>query len=407
MVRRFAWVALTTALVCATSERVQAQIIGFDNIVNPPTTGNTLSPTAQAIVNDQRLAQHEVALAIFYLKHNRSSILAGNDALYNSIFGQFYVPNNPFTGLYNQTTKFGNYQAQIDPLNPNHRILVPIPGPEHSNPAQFSDVLTTFEHIQKSMTHPTFYQWGPDFGTNVTSDIKQLNTFGGQPVLTGDLKFGTGAFITVGGDRGTLEWGFSTSISDLNTAALKAGKLLPWYQDEGVPPTEKTEPFAFTHVFMTIYGQDWSAKGNTVPGFNIETIGQSFVTQQQQTSSGFGLFNPPTFAPTQFNQLDMIIQSFAQQIPTNLLSGTGLGVSGLTAYQPAIYAGFVDAVGTNSPDFAQTFDSGSYAEFADLVGTSNLDVNSLPPLGKSGSFLGDFSAQPNAGFQSFLPVIGP
>ncbi|HVW02305.1 MAG TPA: hypothetical protein VHB77_18270, partial [Planctomycetaceae bacterium] len=188
-----------------------------------------------------------------------------------------------------------------------------------------------------------------------------------------------------------------------------AGTLLPWYKDEGVPPTEKTEPYAFTNDFMTIYGIDWR-NTTVIPGFNVETIGESFVTQQQQ--SGFGGFggpfgNQPPTSPTEFNQMDMIIQSFAQSVPSNLLATGGNAGAGLGAYQPPIYAGLVDAAGNNSPDFLQTFDSGSYAEFADAVGLSNLDVNSLPPLGKSGSFLGDFSRQPNSNFQSFLPVIGP
>ncbi|HVV99974.1 MAG TPA: hypothetical protein VHB77_06525, partial [Planctomycetaceae bacterium] len=208
MVRRFVVLALAAATLGAATSRLQAQIIGFDNGVNPPNTTGDLSPTAQAIVNDQRLAQHEIALAIYYLDHNRTNIMAGNDANYNKIFGQFYVPNNQFTGLYNQTTKFGNYQAQVDPQNPNRRILVPIAGPLHANPSQFSDVLTTFKNIQVAMTHPTFYRFGPP-----ASPIADLNKFGGQVVLTGDLRFGTGALTTVVGDRGTLEWGFSTSNS--------------------------------------------------------------------------------------------------------------------------------------------------------------------------------------------------
>src|SRR5262249_25707127 len=66
----------------------------LNSFVVPPTA----SVQTQNILNAVQLAQQQVQAALLYLADHQSQILAGRDKFYNSVFGDFYVPNNRFTG---------------------------------------------------------------------------------------------------------------------------------------------------------------------------------------------------------------------------------------------------------------------------------------------------------------------
>lgn len=146
--------------------------LAFDANINPLGQFGLTSSESRAITADHSLARQEVALAIAYLSANRIRIEAGNDSIYNRIFGGFYDHANP------------NY-ARGYAVDDSH----------------YMRVLRTYATIQSYLNRPTFYSSG--IATN--NGVARL--FPGSAIDFFDPKFKNL-------DRGLRQWGMSNSDSE-------------------------------------------------------------------------------------------------------------------------------------------------------------------------------------------------
>lgn len=129
---------------------------GINPIGNPVFPG-MVSSDALEVIDAHNWARQQTLLCLMYLRANKEAIMAGNDPLYNSVFGSYYDRNNPFASTYT--------------IDESH----------------YNQVVSTFSTMRFLMEQPTNYNYGTSGAT----------TYGS----------------VFGYDRGLRQWGYSTSAS--------------------------------------------------------------------------------------------------------------------------------------------------------------------------------------------------
>ena len=166
--------------------------ISFGPGINP--IGGSYSNDALNIIRAHQVALQQVQAAILYLQANRDNILAGQNAGYNKVFGDFYDPNSQFAGLYNRTLRkptgsvdrFGNQQYQTI-----------------YNTAHFDRVLYVYQRIFAALQGSMNYALGAQpitttTGSTTTTLDAAFETYRHNVATVGDPLFGS-PFIQQGG----------------------------------------------------------------------------------------------------------------------------------------------------------------------------------------------------------------
>lgn len=396
-------------------------VINFDANINP--VPGTLSGDALNIIRAHRVALQQVQAAIQYLRVHRNDILAGENAWYNETFGDFYDPDSPFAGLYNRILKHDT--GRVDRFNnPIYE--------DWYNTAHYDRVLFVFTQIEAALKDTITYAYGaqvtapntqdpifdtyrngaltvgdPLFGSPSTPDnispipIDPLTglpfvdpvtglPYTNQPLLGDPLVSHMGITLPAASDRGTVQWGFSTSFTPehLNQIATNPTNPLSWDDDNDLTFDDDNDPLT-PEVALTPEQQlaffndrlDAYAVTDSVTGDTTVYVGGAFLNESQRSDSTPTGEPNPFFHPTEFNQYQQIVMALAQsegsQAPS---SGTGSAVS--------IENGIASFMGASSY-FFQALDGRSYASFVDVfkpieeggIGDGSL----LPPPGKAGS----------------------
>jgi hypothetical protein len=401
--------------------------ISFDANINP--VPGTLSGDALNIIRAHRVALQQVQAAIQYLHVHRTDILAGENTWYNENFGDFYDPNSPFAGLYNRILKHDT--GKVDKFgNPIYE--------DWYNTEHYDRVLLVFTRIQTALKNAITYAWGAQTGNaanaaifdNYRSGTNAMGLPNPNGLLTiGDPLFGspntpdkvtplpidplTGTTLIdpvtmlpyvnpplVGDplvshfslalpaseDRGSVQWGDSTSFSPLHLAQLanNPNKPLSWDDDNATGgKLTADQQLAFFKDRLDAYAVQ-NAPTATTPGNNTIYVGGAFLNESQRSNSTVPGQPNPFFHPTEFNQYQQIIMALAQSAGSDPVS-TG-GTTG-TSNGPtvSIENGISELMG-QSAYFFQALDGKSYASFSDLfkpvqeggIGDGSL----LPPPGK-------------------------
>ena len=174
--RLSAILALATVLFVPSANAV-AQVVQplpagtllFDSTIQPLGQFNIPSTQSLQITQDHNLARQQVALALAYLSVNRQTILAGNDQVYNTIFGGFYDRSNP------------NYQ--------NGYV---------ADDSNYQHVIRTFGQIRLQLEQQTTYNSGLTNPATTDGNIAAMDAT---------------AFQFQNLDRGMRQWGMSNSDS--------------------------------------------------------------------------------------------------------------------------------------------------------------------------------------------------
>lgn len=386
--------------------------INFDANINP--IAGTLSGDALNIIRAHRVALQQVQAALQYLAVHRADILAGENAWYNETFGDFYDPNSPFAGLYDRIVKHDT--GTVDRFgNPVFE--------DWYNTAHYDRVVAVFKEIQLALQNTLSYALGAQPGAGNTPDTifdtyrNGIVTYGdpafgspsiadntspipidpltgapyvdpvtGQPYtnqpLLGDPLINNPSTILIGGDAGSVQWGFSTSFTPehLNQITTNPGNPLRWDEDNDLTtpaaPLTPDQELAFQKDRLDAYGV-------TDPLTSTTTVyvGGAFLNESQRSDSTPTGTPNPFFHPTEFKQYQQIIMALAQ-------SNGSLASGGQAASGVSINTGISSFVGSNA-FFLKALDSKSYAAFVDVfkpiedggIGDGSL----LPPPGKAGS----------------------
>lgn len=399
---------------------IQLPSINFDTNINP--ISGLLSEDALNIIRAHRVALQQVQAALLYLQQHRDDILAGKNEWYNENFGDFYDPNSPFAGLYNRILKHDT--GKLDQFNkPIYE--------DWYNTAHYDRVVYVFTRIQAALKDTINYAWGAQTGNATNAGI--FDTYRNAPVTIGDPLFGsptqpdtisqlpaslidplTGLpFIdpvtmmpfavppllgdplfthfarALADDRGTIQWGLSTSFTPDHLKQIATNPLNPlhWDDDNAIStpmaPLTPDQELAFFRDRLDAFAVTDATTGDS----NV-FVGGAFLNEQQRADSG-GTGQPNQFfTQTEFSQYQQLISALAQSAGSLPPTGSAVGTTGV-----AIENGIFAALGANA-NFYQALDGKSYAAFADLfkpveeggIGDGTL----LPPPGKSGGRSGIF-----------------
>ncbi len=401
--------------------------INFDTNINP--VPGTLSSDALNIIRAHRVALQQVQAAIRYLEVHRADILAGDNAWYNENFGDFYDPNSPFAGLYNRILKHdtGNLDKFGNPIYE-----------DWYNTAHYDRVMYVFRQIQTALQNTITYAWGAQTGNAANSAIFDNYRLGttpvGQPIpnngilTVGDPLFGSpqtpdystplpidpstglpyidpitmlpivnpplvgdplvshfAIVLPVADDRGSVQWGDSTSYTAKHLAQIanNPNNPLSWDDDNDINTGSADQDLAFFRDRLDAYAVNTPATLLT-PEDNTVFVGGAFLTESQRSDSSVDGQPNPFFHPTEFNQFQQIIMALGQSVGS-LADSNGNQVS--------IENGISEFMGP-SAYFFEALDGRSYASFTDLfqpvqeggIGDGSL----LPPPGKQGGRSSNF-----------------
>lgn len=393
---------------------LQLPNISFDTNINP--VAGTLSADALNIIRAHRVALQQVQAALIYLQVHRDDILAGKNAWYNETFGDFYDPNSQFAGLYNRTLQHDT--GKLDRFgNPIYE--------EWYNTAHYDRVVAVFRQIQVALNTSIAYAWGAQTGNAANSAIFDNYRSGTTPVgqttpnngilTVGDPLFGTSAVpdnvtplpidpvtgltlidpltgldfvnpplvgipnvnlsqitLPAADDRGSVQWGDSTSFTPQHLAQIanNPNSPLSWDDDNAISTT--TAPLTADQELAFFKDRlDTYSVIDATTGADTVFVGGAFLNETQRSNSSVDGQPNPFFHQTEFRQFQQIISALAQS-------------EGSTVGAP-IENGIAEFFGPTSY-FFEALDGKSYASFTDIgkptaeggIGDGSL----LPPPGK-------------------------
>lgn len=415
---------------------LQLPTIAFDTNINP--VPGTFSNDALNIIRAHRVALQQTQAVLQYLKIHRAEILAGQNAWYNEVFGDFYNPNSPFAGLYDRTLQVATFDRFGVPIVDRFGNAVT---EEQYNTAHFDRVVSVYLRIQQALNSATTYAWGAQPADPVNQGV--FDTYRTAVLPVGDPLFGNAA-ITITQETGELKWGSSTSFTPRHLAQIAntPGVPLRWDIDNDIGGTlTPAQELAFFRDRLDAYSVTTTA---SLTGTTEVYVGGAFLNEEMRSNSTVPGEPNPFFHPTELNQYQQLIEALAESegslgydlVTTDVVTttdqngvtvitfssttgpSTGTTVAGTTtttttttvngstqtvttdttisfvsAVTP-IESGLVNLFGDNAY-FLAALDSKSYAKFADVfkpvaeggVGDGNL----LPPPGKQGTVSSVFS----------------
>jgi hypothetical protein len=320
-----------------TTRKLSAPVaLNFSSTINP----NTLNTAATASMNATLATAHQKArestlLGIYYLRSNQTNILAGNDAIYNDVFGSYYDKNNDF------------FKQQIYLIDNTH----------------FLQVHNTYASIRTQLDNPVTFNGGA-----------QLN----PATLTAADAASTAVF---GNTYGWRHWGFSnTGDPGVSPAGVSPGTQLRWMDDN-----DPVLGLRFYNEKLDIYGLPNNP--------SQQYVGKVFFTEMERPSDRYGLGTTPsagTMTKTELNREQMLIASFSEfrtgftnpNIPVGppVVITQGGAFYGLRAMER-----FSQPNG--SPNFYDAYDAENFGRFIKRLAEIGLDdVRKLPPLNKNAQF---------------------
>jgi hypothetical protein len=329
--------------------------ITFDNLINPLTgTSNGSFPTsgysqdALNIINSHRVAMQQVQAALLYLRTHRASILAGHDARYNQIFGDFYNPNSAFAGQYDRTILVTRLDQFGRPLHDRFGHLIQ---DEKINTEHFDLIYNVFSRIQQALNAPTTYNLGAQ--SDAASQLI-FDTYGGLATansLVGDPLFGNGfgqanlrfplsplppTVLTLANERdvGVLQWGDSPTYTPIHRAQVNATK--PTVKQLGDFVNDRLDIYSDATAATSTNPTASGAVSSTIAVDNY--VGGAFLNERIVSGS--------STSPTEFRQYQLIISALAHSVGTTPLyqvtdtTVTTKDFGALVDYDPTLPLGF-------------------------------------------------------------------
>lgn len=323
--------------------------LNFDLTINP--TVGVMSPQATTIAAAHQKARESTLLGIYYLRSSQSNILAGNDRIYNDVFGSFYDQNNL------------HFQQGVYLIDNTHYLQV------HN----------TFATIRTLLDNPATFGLGAHF--NPTS----LTTVDGAT---------TSVF---GATRGWRQWGFSNTghpgTSPTGVSPVFDPRF-PAFDDTRLRWIDDNDPAfgrAFFNEKLDIYGLPTTIQQ--------QFVGNVFFTEMERASDHYGRDTAPspgTLRKTELSRDQMMIASFSEFTTTFTNPNIPIGPPVIITRGGAFFGlreleRFSQPDG--SPNFYDAYDARNFGRFVKRLAEIGLDdVRKLPPLNK------------NAQFRPFIPV---
>lgn len=312
--------------------------LNFSSTINP----NPLDTAATQAMNAMLAEAHQKArestlLAIYYLRASESNIMAGNDRIYNEVFGAYYDKTNPF------------FRQQLYVIDDTH----------------FAQVHNTYASIRTFLDNPVTFNGGAHLSPTSLTSI-DVNT--------------TGVF---GNTYPWRHWGYSNT-GDPGTSPTTGSPFLDttlrWMDDNNAALGRR-----FYNEKLDIYG----LPNNPSQQF----VGNVFFTQMERPSDLYGRGTTPpagTLTKTELNREQMLIASFSEFSTTfrnpNIPVGppvtitTGGAFFGMHAIER-----FSQPDGT--PNFYDAYDAQNFGRFIKRLAEIGLDdVRKAPPLNKHVEF---------------------
>ena len=378
-------------------------------------------------------ARQETLLALAYLRANKEQIMAGNDPIYNAVFGAYYDKTNPFYSTY--TADKSHFNQVLSTYSTMHNFLEQ--PTTYSNGAPANTSFGTAFGYDHGLRH-----WGYSTSTSRQNFDTIYGTANSQWGLTGNPAitfYDPNRPITV---AGLLRWdqdnNIQTSDATSDTTAMRFANrtFLPFYYEKmdivGTPDSPNTQ-YLGNLFFYDPSSSDFSrtlgerrtdgdplGNGNQFYNGDLEFVldsTQIFIggVNYTQLLAGSDLYNIEGFDPESYNRFNSGMPFFTFPFGPN-------GYATETApYDPAVYNPFqlgfnrYDSRAFSAPQMrAYQMIMMSFAEFSTTVGDSRGGafvglsglMRLLDPTGRASIFGESMEARNFANFVELLNSAG-